>query len=267
MLAWMERKPQLLLYPQSIFDEFIQPRTQWAVGVDYPETVHGTFESLNQSMIERFLMRAQLAHDPSPPRGIDSRTLDIREVLAQLPVTRHPGTGEDFTAADWFQAWNGYPFYVRAAELIRPTSLLEIGSLLGFGLVAFLRGYPAAQLITAMDNETYIPNSQAACAQNLAFFPGERRFVRSLDEARGSYDMIHVDADHSFEGALHDMAYAWGLGPRAMLVDDFDFLADVRRAVHAFAVHHDLPFKHWRSYRGWAVFAQPETFAALPEEL
>ena len=52
-----------------------------------------------------------------------------------------------------------------------------------------------------------------------------------------------------------------------MLVDDYDFLEDVRRATQAFAAHHSLPFKLWKSYRGWAVFAEPKTFKSLPDEL
>ncbi len=59
MLAWMERKPQLLLYPQSLYDTFIRPRTQWAIGVDYPETVHGLFDEYGDHMLEQFLARVQ----------------------------------------------------------------------------------------------------------------------------------------------------------------------------------------------------------------
>jgi hypothetical protein len=191
----------------------------------------------------------------------------VREFLAARPVTRNPVTGEDYTTADWFVAANGYPFYTRAAEILQPASILEIGTFFGFGLAAFVQGYPAVARIAAVDNESYLAGTQEICRANLAFFEGERRFGRTLEDGRGHYDLIHVDADHSFAGALHDMAYAWGLGPRAMLVDDFLFLDEVRRAVESFAAHHGIPYKVWRSYRGWAVFAEPALFDRLPDNL
>jgi len=268
MLAWMERKPLLLLYPEAAFDAFIRPRTQWAVGVDYPETVHGRFDEYDDAMMGRFLMRVESGSKrPLARRGDRRGRTDVREFLQRLPVTRHPVTGEDYTETDWFKAWNMYPFYTRAAEVIKPTSVLEIGTFLGFGLASFAHGAPGIERLTAMDNESYLAGSQAIAADNLSFVAGKKSFVGTLEAARGTYDLIHVDADHSFTGALHDMAFAWGLGPRVMLVDDYDFLEDVRRAVNTFAERQTVPFKHWQSYRGWAVFAQPDTFASLPDAL
>jgi hypothetical protein len=268
MLAWMERKPVLLLYPESTYETFIQPRTLWALGVDYPETVHGRFDEYDDEMRGRFLMRVEgAARRPLKRTGAREGRLDVRDFLRTLPVTRNPATGYDYTEADWFNVWNGYPFYVRAVEEIRPASVLEIGTFLGFGLAAFAYGCETIERLTSLDNESYIPGSQQACAANLSFFRGETRLVGSLEEARGEYDLIHVDADHTFAGALHDMAFAWGLGPRVMLVDDYAFLEEVRQAVGAFAAHHRLPFKVWNSYRGWAVFARPETLASLPDAL
>jgi len=51
ILAWKMRKPQLLLYPQYIYDEFISKKNEWAEGVDYPETIHGLFNSYSKDMI------------------------------------------------------------------------------------------------------------------------------------------------------------------------------------------------------------------------
>ncbi len=268
MLAAMERKPQLLLYPESIFETFIRPRTIWAAGIDDADTVHGRFDDYNTRMTERFLMRVEAkTRQPLARKGVEPAHIDVREFLETLPNVKNPITGEDYRQADWFRAWNGYPCYTRAAELIRPKSILEIGAFLGFGLAAFIHGASKIDRVTAMDNESYIPGSQELCAANLSFFGGGKEFVRSLEETRGTYDLVHVDADHTFQGALDDIAFAWGLGPRVMLVDDYGFLEDVRRAAQAFAAHHSLPYKVWQSYRGWAVFARPKAFAALPEEL
>jgi hypothetical protein len=50
-------------------------------------------------------------------------------------------------------------------------------------------------------------------------------------------DFFHIDGDHSFPGALHDMMLAWPtIRPGGvMLVDDYDFVREVRRAVDRFA--------------------------------
>jgi len=192
---------------------------------------------------------------------------DVREFLRALPVTRHIVTGYDCTEGEWFTSDKAYPLYVRAAQVIRPTSVLEIGAFLGFGLAAFAYGADTLARVTVVDNEYYMPGSLEACRDNLSFHAAEKRFGRSLEDGRGDHDLIHVDGDHSFAGALHHMAFAWGLGPRVMLVNDYTFLEDVRRATDAFAVRQSLPFKVWRTYRGWAVFARPDTFDALPDAL
>ena len=209
-----------------------------------------------------------MARGRKPAQGhVAAPRADVREFLRQLPVTRNPVTGEDYTQADWFTSGTAYPSYTRAAELLRPTSILEVGAFLGFGLTAFLYGYPDVKTIVAVDNESYIEGSQKLCQQNLAFHRGRKRFVDNLEEARGRHDLIHVDADTSFDGTLDHIAFAWGLGPRIMLVDDYTFLPEVRRAVDAFAARHKIPFKVWQSYRGWAVFASPGAFEQLPDNL
>lgn len=193
--------------------------------------------------------------------------MDIRDFLRTLPITRNPITGYDCTEGEWFYGENSYPLYVRAAQAIRPTSMLEIGAFLGFGLAAFITGAPSLTRLTVVDNEYYMAGSLKACAENLAFFTGEKTFVKTLEEGRGEYDLVHVDGDHSYAGALHQIAFAWALGPRVMLVNDYTFLDDVRRATDVFAAEHALPFKVWRTYRGWAVFASHDVLNTLPDAL
>jgi hypothetical protein len=57
MLAWYERRPQLLLYPPSSKARHFDRRDQWAYGADFPECVHGTFEQFGLDMTGRFLDR------------------------------------------------------------------------------------------------------------------------------------------------------------------------------------------------------------------
>ena len=54
ILAWKMRKPQLLLYPETEYEEFIKHKTRWAFGIDYPETFHGLFNSY-EILLDKFI--------------------------------------------------------------------------------------------------------------------------------------------------------------------------------------------------------------------
>ncbi len=45
ILAWLLRKPQLLLYPQSVYDRHIARRDRCAFGIDFEECRHARFDS------------------------------------------------------------------------------------------------------------------------------------------------------------------------------------------------------------------------------
>lgn len=45
ILAWLLRIPQLLLYPQSVYEQHIARRDQWAFGIDFEECRHARFDS------------------------------------------------------------------------------------------------------------------------------------------------------------------------------------------------------------------------------
>lgn len=55
LLGWFERKPQLLLYPESVRDGHVARRDQWAFGIDWPTTTHGVFGDFDERMARRFL--------------------------------------------------------------------------------------------------------------------------------------------------------------------------------------------------------------------
>jgi hypothetical protein len=50
----------------------------------------------------------------------------------------------------------------------------------------------------------------------------------------GHFDFTHIDADHSFVGALDDIQKAWSVTKTAMLVDDYIGSASVHDAVDTF---------------------------------
>ena len=216
--------------------------------------------------------------------------IEILEVLRTLPNLYNPASGEKYDDSDFFNVKNGYPYYVRAAEIIKPQRTLEIGSLLGFGLISFAAGFPGCREIVSVDNESYMPHSRKLCQENFeagwlkmteldARFSVEGRpeifscahyseLLRRSRRVRPNFDLVHIDGDHSYEGTIADMLFGWSLKPRVMLVDDYYFIDSTRVAVDSWARYYDIPFKTWDSFRGWAVFTSDESeFANLPDNL
>lgn len=68
------------------------------------------------------------------------------------------------------------------------------------------------------------------------------------------FDLVHVDGDHSYGGALVDLRNCWPLTQRAMVVHDVDLVAEVRRAVEDFAAEINLEWSHYTGGHGTAVF-------------
>lgn len=189
--------------------------------------------------------------------------------LHQLPYHAWFDAGEQ-----WCQQPDCYPMYTAAAKVIRPESILEIGAFEGLGLVSFILGYEP-QTISWIDNESYGPNTNQRCRDNLEQLrcQGYTRF-RIRDVAytlhaaqRRHYDLVHIDGDHSYAGSLLSLVWAYAhCSARVMLVDDATNAAqwpEVRRACDAFADAFDFPYRLWCTNRGWAVFSR-ET---LPDSL
>ena len=57
ILAWHLRKPQLLLYPQSVVDRHrMGPNPdEWMFGIEFPETTHCLFDQYTEQHVQRFV--------------------------------------------------------------------------------------------------------------------------------------------------------------------------------------------------------------------
>lgn len=62
LLGWLEHKPQLLLYPQSVLDRHCHKGKydQWMFGAEWYGTVHGLFDRYDPSWLRLFVKRGGL---------------------------------------------------------------------------------------------------------------------------------------------------------------------------------------------------------------
>jgi len=175
---------------------------------------------------------ASLRGEPSPERlgKLPPAERSIQNILALLPHVI-PG----YLTSDWFWSDTYYPYYVKVAMILRLRSILEIGSLQGFSLIAMAEGCANIKSLVWIDNEMYLPNSNQMCYENAQYFfknfraasktPQMRFFKNSWDALRlkekVEIDLVHIDGEHTYEGKLRDLAICSLLQPRYIILDDY----------------------------------------------
>jgi predicted O-methyltransferase YrrM len=134
-----------------------------------------------------------------------------------------------------------YETKARIAAWLEPHSVLEIGVRAGYSALAFRMGHAFTRYVGLdLDRATWggVAGYMTEAHQRLSGLC-EHADLLTLDTqslidlppaAGGVYDMIHVDGDHSFKGALHDICLGLDAGARYIVVDDYDFLGTVRQA-------------------------------------
>ena len=154
----------------------------------------------------------------------------IQNVLALLPHVQ-----PEYLTSDWFWSEKYYPMYSMLAGILRPRSIVEIGSLQGFSLISMLNGAPSVKNALWVDNELYLPNSNQMCYENIhafyrTFYPNvtipDLKFHHQTWELlrylhAGSFDLIHIDGEHTYEGKLRDLTVCSSLRPKYIMLDDY----------------------------------------------
>lgn len=151
------------------------------------------------------------------------------------------------------------PGYYRAkaqvAAWIQPERVVEIGVRAGYSALAFHMGHPFRRYYGLdLDAGTWGGEKGfvAHAETSLQALPNVRVVIQKADsqtlgflpKAAKNADLFHVDGDHSYAGAMHDIILALGSGAHWILVDDYDYIRDVQLAADRLVEHLQLTAYH-----------------------
>lgn len=169
------------------------------------------------------------------------------------------------------------------ASLIKPRSILEIGVRAGYSAAAFLSAAPADCTYLGLDADQswsqhggwHGAPARAAMMLN-RHFPG-RVDVRICDtqeldqflerghpgeqqqdqtdlrrESPDFYDLVHIDGDHTYDGALHDLRL-FSKVARYLLIDDIAYVDEVKDALDTFLAETGHQATRFPTVRGDAI--------------
>lgn len=196
----------------------------------------------------RKFMRDRPAAEPSG-RAVPEPECELeRQIEARLEpehVTRAltglPYHVEGDLDHDWFIAPNYYPYYAAIASVLEPRRVLEVGTRLGYALVAMLVGFPGVERVVSVDDESEEGASQTEAEANVRSlgYAGETDFLaadslEALDAlaAYDRFDLVHLDADVARDRVETAVRRAWQLlSPGGcLLVDDVSYIPGVGSA-------------------------------------
>lgn len=180
---------------------------------------------------------------------------DVRDRLIALPhhPWPDPATGGHYVTSDIF------PTKHRVLQQLAPkaVSVFEIGALVGYFLVTACDALAGVERVGWIDNETYLPGSNRMCGENLeAAFPYVAQLSPPalIDGWPPSWDVVHVDGDHSYDWCLHDLRGALGHDPMLIVVDDTDSHPNtVRPAVLDFCAEISRTPRFYTTANGFAA--------------
>jgi predicted O-methyltransferase YrrM len=156
-----------------------------------------------------------------------------------------------------------YEIYYAIANWYKPKSILEIGVRYGYSLYTMVMGSDLVETAVGYD----IPDSMSGEYKYVLHDHGKNsRFdivrdnfklycpksinldlqyvnTQEIDSLEGSYDMIHVDGNHSFEGKMHDLELSLGRC-KTLIVDDCAVFSRIRDAVIEFTTKQSSSIKN-----------------------
>lgn len=128
-----------------------------------------------------------------------------------------------------------------------PKLIAEIGVRAGYSALAMLLAAPGASYVGFEQDAGQFGGQRGitgrAVPTVLAGFDWDIEWDDSqeIHSITMDVDFFHVDGDHSWDGAMHDIQLAWDCS-RYVLVDDYDYIRSVQAACDHFIVTHRLAF-------------------------
>jgi Methyltransferase domain len=192
--------------------EGAQSNTKVAVWDGLPELHVEVFEAADQFHIFISKIGCQAALDAVPQAQWEGNF--------RLP-------GRIFFPGDTFKAdyetaryADSYSLYSELCSGLKPKSIFEIGVRYGYSAWAMLHCCYPGTVYHGIDINSV---EQAAMMLHREFPQHELRLARAdsstLTHLSRSYDLAHVDGNHSHEATLHDIGLCWGRA-KYILVDD-----------------------------------------------
>lgn len=140
-----------------------------------------------------------------------------------------------------------YPVYYEVGAALKPKSILEVGVRFGYSLASLASGAQITTDIFGIDYESYALNSVAIATDSLKslgieaniIYGNSHNFDVEKSFNRKHFDLVHIDGDHTTNGALIDIA-KYSKYTNKILVDDVSD-ARVWHAVAAFVASKDDP--------------------------
>jgi len=174
---------------------------------------------------------------------------------------------QDWTTLEWYDYYRYKHHY---AEVIsKAENILELGVRLGYSAFAFLssrhcRTYTGLDIQLPLDGGMNFKTFDWVAEKVFAKFPAVETALIEMNSQTdpwpaSKYDLIHIDGDHSLEGALKDCKQAWDiLVPGGlMIVDDYTFIPEVALAVDQFLATENIPKIIGYSKRGDCLMFKP----------
>jgi len=158
-----------------------------------------------------------------------------------------------------------FQVYNHIGKLFSVERVFEIGTRRGYSLIAISKDNNVKSILSC-DDESYIPETQKVAEMNLrtSGYYQDARFLsmssheealKDILDKEEPFDYIHIDGDHDKPGVILDLELCLPYLKQKgiMVVDDFEYIIDVKEATREFAAKYNLGMVVIQSYRGTAI--------------